>query len=392
VRVLIAGGGVAALEAMLALQSLAADFVEVELLAPDHRFWYRPLAVAEPFDVGHAHHFELTRLAEEAGATFTHGALATVDADAGVARTTSAMDVSFDVLVIACGATPHPSLEGALNFRGPADSDKYRALLRELETQPLRRLTFAVPSGSSWPLPLYELAVMTASHLTHRQIETEIVVVTPEEHPLSLFGTAASEALRAVLDERGIVVLAGRYATAYDGTEVALVPGPPLNTERVVTLPRLEGQLIDGVPRDKDGFVPVDEFGRVRGLAAVFAAGDITAFPIKQGGIAAQEADTVAGMIAAEAGAPVVAKPFRPVLRGLLLTGATPRFMRAELAGGRGDSSVVSAEPLWWPPGKIVGRYLAPVIARSLRYDETAPPAGGVPVEVDLTPVRPTAA
>jgi sulfide:quinone oxidoreductase len=158
-----------------------------------------------------------------------------------------------------------------------------------------------------------------------------------------------------------------------------------------VTLPRLEGQPIEGVPRDASGFVPVDEFGRVRLLAGVFAAGDITAFPIKQGGIAAQAADAAAETIAAEAGAPVSARPFRPVLRGLLLTGATPRFMRAELVGGRGDSSVVSSEPLWWPPGKIVGRYLAPVLASSLRYAETAPPRGGLPVEVDLSSIDPTA-
>ena len=48
-RVLIAGGGVAALEAMLALRALAADRVSVVLVAPDREFVYRPLAVAEPF-------------------------------------------------------------------------------------------------------------------------------------------------------------------------------------------------------------------------------------------------------------------------------------------------------------------------------------------------------
>jgi hypothetical protein len=85
VRVLIAGGGVAALETMLALRSLAPDFVQMELLAPEHRFWYRPLAVAEPFETGRAHHFELAGLAGEVSATFTPGALAAVDADLGVA-------------------------------------------------------------------------------------------------------------------------------------------------------------------------------------------------------------------------------------------------------------------------------------------------------------------
>jgi hypothetical protein len=52
VRVLIAGGGVAGLEALLALRALAGDLVDLELLAPEPAFWYRPLAVAEPFDAG----------------------------------------------------------------------------------------------------------------------------------------------------------------------------------------------------------------------------------------------------------------------------------------------------------------------------------------------------
>ena len=47
-RVVIAGGGVAALEAALALRALAEDRVSVELLAPETQFWYRPLAVTEP--------------------------------------------------------------------------------------------------------------------------------------------------------------------------------------------------------------------------------------------------------------------------------------------------------------------------------------------------------
>ena len=71
IRVLIAGGGVAALETMLAPRTLAPELVRTELLAPEHHFWYRPLAVAEPFDAGRAHHFELAQLAEEAGATYT---------------------------------------------------------------------------------------------------------------------------------------------------------------------------------------------------------------------------------------------------------------------------------------------------------------------------------
>jgi sulfide:quinone oxidoreductase len=60
------------------------------------------------------------------------------------------------------------------------------------------------------------------------------------------------------------------------------------------------------------------------------------AFPIKQGGIATQQADAVAQAIAAKAGADLTPQPFRPVLRGLLLTGAVPQYLRHEPTSGRG--------------------------------------------------------
>jgi CBS domain-containing protein len=129
----------------------------------------------------------------------------------------------------------------------------------------------------------------------------------------------------------------------------------------------------------------------VHGLADVFAAGDITSFPVKQGGIAAQQADAAAEMIAANAGADLTPHPFRPVLRGLLLTGRQPRYLRHQITGGAGDPSAASSEPLWWPPAKIVGHYLAPflgAVAGVVSPPEAPAPPGAVAVEVELDAVR----
>jgi sulfide:quinone oxidoreductase len=93
----------------------------------------------------------------------------------------------------------------------------------------------------------------------------------------------------------------------------------------------------------------------------VYAVGDATAFPIKQGGLACQQADAVAESIATAAGAPVQPTRFRPVLRGKLMTGGRDRFLRYGLAGGQGVGEV-SMQPLWWPPSKVAGRYLAPYL------------------------------
>jgi sulfide:quinone oxidoreductase len=387
-RVLIAGGGVAALEAALALRALAEDRVSAEMLAPEPHFWYRPLAVAEPFDLGEARQFELTELATAAGATLSLGALAGVDAGRRLARTSAGSSVPYDILLVACGAVPTPAVPGALTFRGPADTERIRTLLGEIVAGQVGRVAFVVPWGAVWSLPIYELALMTAAYLAERGLAgVELALVTPEEEPMQLFGRAGSEAVRALLEERGIAVQTGSTPVELVDGELRLVPEGTIAADRVVALPRLRGPRIDGLPQTVEGFVPVDAHGQVHGLADVFAAGDITSFPVKQGGIAAQQADAAAETIAATAGADLAPQPFRPVLRGLLLTGRQPRYLRHDLTGGAGEASSASPDPLWWPPAKIVGRYLAPFLGTfaGVESPPEAPSApGAVPVDVEL--------
>jgi len=383
-RVLIAGGGVAALETMLALRALAGDLVDLELLAPEPAFWYRPVAVAEPFEAGRVQHFELAGIAETVAARFTLDELASVDAEAQIVRTGHGAELTYDALVVACGALPRPALAGAFTFRGPADSDAFRRLLDEAESGRVKSMAFVLPAGGAWPLPLYELALLTATHLERHDVK--LALVTPEPGPLSLFGDAASNVLRELLKENRISLHAGCYPARYHAGRLELVPERTLEAERVVALPRLEGLRILGLPQDADGFIATAPSGRVQGLAHVYAAGDITRFPIKQGGIAAQQADAVAEAIAALAGAPVTPHPFTPVLRGLLLTGGLPRFLRNEPHGGRGDTSMITGEALWWPPSKIVGRYLAPFLAERAGIESSLPDerAGTLEIDVDV--------
>ncbi len=385
--VLVAGGGVAAFEATLALRALAEERVSVELLSPDPRFWYRPLAVVEPFGIGQLHGIELVELAGAAGAAFTLGALASVDPARHLAITAAGAEFEYGVLLVASGAKPVPAVPGAFTFRGPADSGALGALLTELESGSVRQLVFALPGGAAWPLPLYELALLTAAFLARRGIEgVELTLVTPEDAPLRLFGSTASTAVSRLLEERGVSLLTGRSPVSVEDGRLALAPNGSVAADRVIALPRLWGERITGLPANPHGFIPTDPHGRVKGVEDVFAAGDVTAFPIKQGGIAAQQALAAAQTIAAKAGAVLTPQPFRPILRGLLLTGAAPAYLRAELAGGAGDTSAAETEALWWPPGKIVGHYLSPFLAEYAGIVIT-PPEGvdAVRVEVDLS-------
>ena len=61
--------------------------------------------------------------------------------------------------------------------------------------------------------------------------------------------------------------------------------------------------------------------------------------------------------------------------------GLVPRFMRAEVGS---QESQVDTEPLWWPPGKIVGRHLAPFLAGQLHVSQAPPRSDVLEVEVEL--------
>ena len=194
------------------------------------------------------------------------------------------------------------------------------------------RIAIAIPAGTSWTLPAYELAIMTASALELRgAAEAVVQLVTPEREPLWIFGSAASRAMRDLLGARG-VGLRTRVQPGHAGDRMLwLRSGDAVAADTVIALPRLTGPALDGLPADADGFIPTDAHGCVAGADGVYAAGDATTFPVKQGGLAAQQADAAAATIAAELGAARHAAPFGPVLRGLLLTGGAPLYLRAEL-------------------------------------------------------------
>jgi sulfide:quinone oxidoreductase len=339
--------------------------------------------VAEPFGLGTAHRFDLTRIAREQGARLHVTGVARVEPKERTIVTWDGRALAYDILLLAIGARTVNAVPGTVSIKGPAYTSRFRTVLRELDKHRVHRIAFAVPVGSSWPLPLYELALLTAAHIAERKLrKTHVQLVTHESEPLELFGPQASAAVRELLRERDIEVVTDRLPLEARDGQLFTSPGEPLQADRVISLPRLMGPSVQGLPADRDGFIPVDLHARVRGLEHVYAAGDATTNPIKQGGVATQQADAAAQAIAAELGALEHPEPFRPVLRGLLLTGGVPRYFRSEVAGGRGDDLQVSDSALWWPPSKIAGRHLAPYLAS--HADELEEPAGGLSVDRSL--------
>jgi sulfide:quinone oxidoreductase len=379
-RVVVVGGGVAALEALIGLRSLAGDRVELELIAPEQTFVYRPLAVAAAFGGSGGPNLELADVARIVDATCTADSVTEVDPAAGVATLASGERAIFDVIVIAVGARPVESIPGAIVFGVPRGTQRLRAVIAEAEQGRVSRIAFAVPEGLRWPLPLYELALLTADRL--RDAEVELILLSPEPAPLAVFGGRASGAVLEELEDRGIQFRPGLCPREVAWGQLRADPGNVrLAVDAAVTLPQLRGPAIAGLAADEEGFLPVDSHCLVRGTTNVYAAGDVIAFPVKHGGLASQQADAAAEAIAAGVGVHLQPAPFAPVLRGMLLTGRGPRFLEAA-ADGEGLPGTASSRPLWWPPAKTPGRFLAPYLAGQI----TAPPAlvGGLPVELKL--------
>lgn len=351
----VLGGGVAALETVLALHDLAPGLLDVTMLAPEQEFSLRALDVARPFTRGHADLVDLTDFMAEHGGRFRRTAVRGVDTDGRVVRCATGKDEPYDMLVVAVGAIPRPAFRHCFTFG--SESRAMGGLLADLEEGYSNSVAFVVPEGCTWPLPAYELALMTAQDVWGMDVrDVRLHLITPERAPLEVFGAEASVAVANLLAEAGITVHAGARPDVPRNNHVELGDGRELRVARIVALPRLDGPHVPGLPSDDMGYLPVDRFGSVVGIDGVFAAGDATSHPVKQGGLACQQADAVATCIASRAGAHITPLPYVPELRGRLLTGHGDRFLRR--APGAEGRSEADDRPLWWPPSKVSGHYL----------------------------------
>ena len=385
-HVVVAGGGVAAVELALALHDLAGDRVRLTIVAPDPDFELRPLRTAEPFARDHMRRHSLKDLATRVGADLVPEHLVRVVPES---RRILAGDqtISYDALVVAVGGQHVADFKKAITFTGDTSTIDYNDLLADIDEGYTHTVSFVVPPGTTWPLPLYELALMTAGEAWGAGIDDlRLQVVSPESAPLAIFGPKASQAVRELLDRAGIAFRGGAYVRETVEHYFELLPSRErLDSQRIVTLPLIVGPAIDGLPCDERGFILTDDQGHVVGLTDVYAAGDGASFPVKQGGLACQQADAIAELLAAAAGAPVTPRPFRPVLRGRVLAGRGAAYLEHALHGGEGDGPDAELQ-LWSVPHKIEGRYLTPWLAELEQRSSTEPPAtpGDVDVEVEL--------
>ena len=307
-----------------------------------------------------------------------------IDADRRIAELDDGTTLDFDAAIVCIGAQPRGAFAGAETLRTSGEPIDIDALLRRASEHEFGRMAFIVPPTGSWPLPVYELALMAQRRARELSLDVRITIVTPEPAPLSVFGQLASDAVSSLLATRAIEVRTS--VRAHEGADGAIMLDPwseRLDAGAAVALPELRGPALAGLPADERGFIPIDEHARVRGVPGVYAAGDGTNFPIKHGGLGTQQADAAAEEIAAQAGASLEPAPFHPVIRGKLITGEESLNLQADIAGGGGEG-VSSLDYLWWPPQKIAGKYLTAQLSGRTPHELGPPPEHGIEVEVSL--------
>ena len=393
-KVLVAGGGVAGLEVLLALRHLAGDRVERTLLTPEDEFVYRPMAVAEPFARGHAQRHRLDAIAQDLGARLVRGSLADVDDRTRTATTSAGERLSYDALVVAIGARSELALERASTWTPESDGEIYRrsaarcrgGLHQAPRVRDPARRRLAAARLRARP----DDCLGRARHGHQRR----------PDHDLHAGGRAAGavrrrrrQALREDLDELGIQVVTSAYvADAPDGQLVVEPGARRLEADRVVALPRAAGPALPGVLNDAHGFIRCDRTARSTTPPPCGRRATRSRSPSSRAGWP-RSRPTRSPRRSPRAPAPTCdPQPFRPVLRGVLLTGRGQAWMRNVVAGGDGEGEA-QRRALFWPPTKIAGRYLSPYLA-ALDHAQAIgeiPQPSGHPVELDLERERPGA-
>jgi sulfide:quinone oxidoreductase len=363
--VVIAGGGVAALEGLLRLHRLAGAAVAITLLAPDDHFTYRALSVNEPFSLGIPERHPLESIVRDTDAEWVRDSLTSVDAEAGIVHTKGVRTIHYDALFIAVGTKLRPAFEHIRTFWDHDADEVFRGVVQDVEAGYVKSAVFISPPGPTWQLPLYELALMTAERAGDSNADVELSLVTADAEPLPAFGGPVSAGVRAILEEAGVRLFTSSEVDVEAKKKLVVRPGGTiLHPDSTVALPHMSGPGISGVPGGgENGFIPIHSDCSVPGTRGrIFAAGDCTDSPLKHGGVGAQHADIAAAAIARLAGIDVELPSSDVVLRGKLLTGGRPKYLWARSVADEGFDSVIADEPIEGGDEKVTAAELVPYL------------------------------
>src|SRR4051794_12851602 len=140
-HVVIVGGGVGAVEALLALRDLGDGALRLTVIAPDDRFVLKALTTAEPFAVGRADAGSFGEIAAELGAELHHAAVTAIDTERKVVSCSDETQVAYDELILSPGARRRAAFPTGITF-GLGEPLALNGLLADLEQGYTRSVAF----------------------------------------------------------------------------------------------------------------------------------------------------------------------------------------------------------------------------------------------------------
>ncbi len=363
--VVICGAGTAGIEGLLRLQRLGGSRLDVTLVSPAAEFVHRPMTVLEAFGEAPARRYSIQRIADDTGSRWVSDSLGWIDRAQQIVHTTGGTQLHYDALLLAMGGREQPPVEHFDVFNGRDGGAGFREVIAGVAAGRITNLAFVQPRGSSWILPLYELALLTAHRARGTGRTPQLAMVIPGARPLEALGGEAGAVMERLLSEAGIDLHANADPHLDgDGRLVVRPGGTVLAPDRTISLPTIVGPNIRGIPGfAADRFLHVDGFCRVlRTDGRIFAAGDATDLPVKHGGIGTQQADVAAAGIAHLAGEGPPPARLRPRIAATLFTGNDPLYLSAYLIDGRGWQARFYDEPPWNPEDKVFAEELGPYL------------------------------
>jgi sulfide:quinone oxidoreductase len=391
-RIAVAGGGPAALEAILTIaERLPAAARRLSLVAPNRTLDYRPLSAVGEFATHPSHRLALADVASSTDAVLIRDRAVMVDERERRLLTRDGEWVPFEHLLLAVGAQQLPVPHGWLRWPPEGDPGLLYRLLQRLGGGRLRQLAVVVPANAGWPLAGHELAAILAVAARAAAVEARILLLVEDRAALDMLGKAAAEIVGSELERVGVELVSGvevrpvepedsaggsdrltavmrrlrrptQPAGASERRIEVEVGGERMDLDLAISLPNVRGPGIAGIATDGRGYLAVDGYCRSTGGERTWAAGDCTALPLKHSTLAVAQASVAADNLASTTGARLEPRAFAPTLTGVLVAGAAERWWQENTNLPAGLEPATHC--LWWPPGRVLGGRLAHYVAR----------------------------
>ncbi|MGE5695668.1 MAG: NAD(P)/FAD-dependent oxidoreductase [Candidatus Sericytochromatia bacterium] len=229
----------------------------------------------------------LQRLLDPVGVGHVTADVTEIDAAAATVRTADGAAHSYDRLVLALGSrVAKPDVAGLAEFGYDVDTfdaaTNLQAHIRSLGervSDSAAATAVVVGAGLTGIETASELPTMLSEALGP-EVQPRVILVDHNPHVGSDMGASARPVIEEALAVNGVDTRTGVSITAVDERSVTLSSGEVVPAATVVWCAGMRANPLTaqlGVPCDRLGRLPVDDYQRVEGAAGVFAAGDVAA-------------------------------------------------------------------------------------------------------------------